>query len=44
MNYTRFLEDGSIMGDSDREAFYVLKKNINGNYRIKSLIPKTPIE
>ena len=44
MNYTRFLEDGSIMGDADRETSYVLKKNINGDYRIKSLIPKTPIE
>jgi len=44
MNYTRFLKDGSIMGDADRQTSYVLKKNIDGDYRIKSLIPRTPIE
>ena len=44
MNYTRFLKDGSIMGDADRQTSYLLKKNIDGEYRIKSLIPGTPIE
>ncbi len=44
MNYTRFLKDGSIMGEINRETSYVLKKNDNGNYKIKSLIPTTPIE
>ena len=44
MNYTRFLKDGSIMGNADRQTSYVLKKNIDKEYRIKSLIPGTPIE
>ena len=44
MSYTRFLKDSSIMGEFNREASYILKKNNNGEYKIKSLIPKTPIQ
>ena len=44
MSYTRFLKDSSIMGEFNREASYILKKNNNGEYKIKSLIPKTPIK
>ena len=42
MNFTRFLKDGSIMGEKEREASYILK-NIDGGYKIISLIPHTPI-
>ena len=44
MSYTRFLKDSSVMGEFNREASYILKKNNNGEYKIKSLIPKTPIQ
>ena len=42
MNFTRFLKDGSIMGDKEREASYILK-NIDGSYKIVALIPHTPL-
>ena len=42
MNFTRFLKDGSIMGEKEREASYILK-NIDGSYKIVALIPHTPI-
>ena len=44
MNYTRFLKDSTIMGNKERETSYILKKNKKGDYRIKALIPKTPID
>lgn len=42
MNFTRFLKDGSIMGEKEREASYILK-NIDGGYKIVALIPHAPI-
>ena len=42
MNFTRFLKDGSIMGEKEREASYILK-NIDGSYKIVALIPHTPL-
>ena len=42
MNFTRFLKDGSIMGDKEREASYILK-NIDDSYKIVALIPHTPL-
>ena len=42
MNFTRFLKDGNIMGEKEREASYILK-NIDGTYKIVALIPHTPI-
>ena len=42
MNFTRFLKDGSIMGEKEREASYILK-NIDGIYKIVALIPHTPL-
>ena len=42
MNFTRFLKDGSIMGEKEREASYILK-NIDGGYKIVALIPHAPL-
>ena len=42
MNFTRYLKDGSIMGEKEREASYILKI-IDGGYKIVALIPHTPI-
>ena len=42
MNFTRFLKDGSIMGEKEREASYILK-NIDGSYKIVALIPHSPV-
>ena len=42
MNFTRFLKDGSIMGEKEREASYILK-NIDGSFKIVGLIPHTPL-
>ena len=42
MNFTRFLKDGNIMGDKEREASYILKK-IDGSFKIVALIPHSPI-
>lgn len=42
-SFTRYLKDGSVMGDSERTASYILKRNENGNYRIHGMIPHTEI-
>ena len=42
MNFTRFLKDGSIMGEKERSASYILKK-IDGIFKIVALIPHTSI-
>ena len=42
MNFTRFLKDGNIMGEKEREASYILKK-IDGSFKIVALIPHSPI-
>ena len=42
MNFTRFLKDGSIMGDEERKASYILK-NIDGSFKIIALIPHSPV-
>ena len=42
MNFTRFLKDGSIMGDKERKASYILK-NIDGSFKIVALIPHSPL-
>ena len=43
MNFTRYLKDGSKMGDSKRTASYVLRKDGNSPYRIFSVIPHAPL-
>jgi len=42
MNFTRYLKDSTIMGDSERSASYILRK-YNGNHKIVGMIPHTPI-
>tara|TARA_A100000164_G_scaffold174684_1_gene155102 strand:- start:33 stop:578 length:546 start_codon:yes stop_codon:yes gene_type:complete len=42
MNFTRFLKDGNIMGEKERKASYILKKN-DGSFKIVALIPHSPI-
>ena len=42
MNFTRFLKDGKIMGEKEREASYILK-NMDGSFKIVALIPHSPI-
>ena len=42
MNFTRFLKDGNIMGEKEREASYILK-NVGGSYKIVALVPHSPI-
>lgn len=42
MNFTRFLKDGRIMGEKEREASYILK-NIDGSFKIIALIPHSPV-
>ena len=42
MNFTRFLKDGNIMGEKERETSYILKK-IDGSFKIVALIPHSPI-
>lgn len=42
MNFTRFLKDGNIMGEKEREASYILKK-IDDSFKIVALIPHSPI-
>lgn len=38
MNYTRYQKDGSVMGNKEMTATYVLRKS-DENYKIISLIP-----
>ena len=42
MNYTRYQKDGSIMGNKEMSATYVLRKG-DKNYKIISLIPHTSL-
>ncbi len=42
-SFTRYLNDGSVMGAPERTASYILKRNENGNYRIHGMIPHTEI-
>jgi len=43
MNFTRFLKDGTVMGEKERKASYILK-NIDDSFKIVALIPHSPIE
>ncbi|MEC8175792.1 MAG: hypothetical protein VX042_01910 [Bacteroidota bacterium] len=42
MNFTRYLNDSTIMGANERSASYILRKH-NGNHKIVGMIPHTPI-
>ena len=42
MNYTRYKKDGSIMGNKDMTATYVLRKS-DENYKVISLIPHSSL-
>ena len=42
MNYTRYQKDGSVMGNKEMTATYVLRKS-DENYKIISLIPHSSL-
>lgn len=42
MNYTRYKKDGSVMGNKEMTATYVLRKS-DENYKIISLIPHSSL-
>tara|TARA_B100000902_G_C27320041_1_gene923787 strand:+ start:5126 stop:5605 length:480 start_codon:yes stop_codon:yes gene_type:complete len=42
MNYTRYKKDGSVMGNKEMKATYVLRKS-DKNYKVISLIPHSSI-
>ena len=42
MNYTRYQKDGSVMGNKEMTATYVLRKS-DENYKVISLIPHSSL-
>lgn len=42
MNYTRYKKDGSVMGNKEMTATYVLRKS-DENYKVISLIPHSSL-
>lgn len=42
MNYTRYKKDGSVMGNKEMTATYVLRKS-DDNYKVISLIPHSSL-
>ncbi len=42
MNFTRLLEDGSVMGSPERTVTYVLRRTPSG-FRIAALVPHTEV-
>ena len=42
MNYTRYHKDGSVMGNKEMTATYVLRKS-DENYKVISLIPHSSL-
>lgn len=42
MNFTRLLEDGSVMGSPERTVTYVLRRTPSG-FRIAGLVPHTEV-
>tara|TARA_A100001015_G_C14876371_1_gene666510 strand:- start:460 stop:942 length:483 start_codon:yes stop_codon:yes gene_type:complete len=42
MNYTRYKKDGSVMGNKEMSATYVLRKS-DENYKVISLIPHSSL-
>ena len=42
-NFTRYLNDGSVMGTEERMASYILGKDEDGNYKIYAIILHSPL-